>query len=109
MTLCDNPKTVEDLLVFTVRAMLTDFREIYHEIMLVNQAVSGKIGDEGSKGKTEVPEKKAVETALQAFEDGLVAVFVDGERYESLEDKLELSGEETITFVRLAMLAGRMW
>ena len=56
-----------------------------------------------------VSEKKAIETALQAFEDGLVAVFVDGTRYENTADALELTGDETVTFVKLTMLTGRLW
>lgn len=126
LVLNDNPKTVEDLIVFTVRATLTEFQNrgkksekleegdlrdviIFDDAELMNKASSGKIGFGLLKGKIKVPEKKALETALQAFEDGIVAVFIDGVRYENLQDKLELKGGETLTFVKLTMLAGRMW
>ena len=126
LVLNDNPKTVEDLIVFTVRATLTEFQSrgkksekleegdlrdiiIFDDAELMDKASSGKIGFGFLKGKIRVPEKKALETALQAFEDGIVAVFIDGVRYENLQDKLELKGGETLTFVKLAMLAGRMW
>ena len=61
------------------------------------------------KSEKTISEKQAVETTLQAFEDGLVAVFVDGKRYEELNEELHLIGNEVITFVKLTMLSGRMW
>lgn len=72
-------------------------------------AAEGKIGFGFLTGNTDVSEEEAVRNALEAFEDGLVAVFVDGQRYEGLQDRLHLQGGETVTFVRLTMLAGRMW
>jgi len=60
---------------------------------------------------------KSIETALLAYFDGLVCIFINDEiqdfRPEKVEDlkecKIELKENDTITFVRLAMLAGRMW
>ena len=54
-------------------------------------------------------EQTAVRTALQAFEDGLVAVFVDGERYTEKAQKVRLTPQSEATFVRLTFLAGRIW
>ena len=61
------------------------------------------------KNEKLISEEEAVKNVLQAFEDGLVAVFIDGNRYESLDNTILLTGKETITFVKLVMLTGRMW
>ncbi len=82
---------------------------IYTQDELEQKAAGGKIDFVFLKNNKKVSEKKAVETALQAFEDGLVAVFVDGTRYENTADALELTGNETVTFVKLTMLTGRLW
>ena len=56
-------------------------------------------------------EDKAVETALLAYEDGMVRMFINGEdiEYKKEGTPICLSEGDEITFVRLAMLAGRMW
>lgn len=120
------PKTVEELISYAVKATHTAHYEkaneieafengdlsqviIYTQDELEQKAAEGRIDFGFLKSDKKVSEKKAVQTAMQAFEDGLVAVFIDGQRYENATDKLELTGKETITFVRLTMLSGRMW
>lgn len=120
------PDTIEELIILTVKTTHGDFKrrvensdkleegelegfDILSPIMIEDKAASGKIGFGRIENKKVVSEKKAVETALQAFEDGIVAIFIDENRYENLQDKLSLTGDETVTFVKLAMLAGRMW
>lgn len=49
---------------------------------------------------------EAVGIALQAFEDGLYYVFVDGIQQNSLESEVYLSANSSVTFVRLVALAG---
>ncbi len=122
----DRPDTIGRLITQTVKATYArhyekadmiqafengDLREVivYSEEEIENKATSGKIDFGFLKNDKKTSEKKAVETALQAFCDGLVAVFIDGERYENIEDKISLTGEETITFVKLTMLTGRLW
>ena len=120
------PQTLEELLKFTVKATHSahvkktklieafeagDVSEviIYTQEQLEDQASTGKIAFGFLKSEKTVSEKQAIETALQAFEDGLVAVFIDGIRYEELQERLHLTGNEIITFVKLTMLSGRMW
>ena len=54
-------------------------------------------------------EEKAVENALQCFDDGMVALFADGVRYTEREEKIALKELSEVTFIRLTFLAGRMW
>jgi hypothetical protein len=69
-------------------------------------ASSGKV-DPGERDlKQEVNEDDAVGTALQAFEDGLYYVFVDGVQQTSLDSEIYLKTESKVTFIRLVALAG---
>lgn len=121
-----NPSTIRELLESMVKAThamhyakvgLSDAFEkgdlsqafILNEEDIENKAVSGKIDFGFLKNEKMISEEEAVNNALQAFEDGLAAVFIDGNRYENLDDTILLTGEETITFVKLVMLTGRMW
>ena len=69
---------------------------------------SGKIGDE-VHGDKKANLEKALDTAYLAFEDGLYCIFINDERTEKLDDSLNLKDGDILTFIRLTMLAGRMW
>ena len=71
-------------------------------------ARSGKIGDE-VHGDKKANLEKALDTAYLAFEDGLYCIFVNDEQTEKLEDNLALKDGDVLTFIKLTMLAGRMW
>jgi len=74
-----------------------------------NQAArSGKIGDE-VHGDKKANLEKALDTAYLAFEDGLYCIFINDEQTEKLDDSLNLKDGDILTFIRLTMLAGRMW
>lgn len=53
--------------------------------------------------------KTAQANALQSFEDGLFAVFVDETEIDSLDTKLTLSQDTIISLIRLTFLAGGYW
>ena len=53
-----------------------------------------------------VDEQVAVATALQAFEDGLYLVIIDGHEQRELDCEVYLTPESHITFLRLVMIAG---
>ena len=69
---------------------------------------SGKIGDE-VHGDKKANLEKALDTAYLAFEDGLYCIFINDEQTEKLDDSLNLKDGDILTFIRLTMLAGRMW
>ena len=52
----------------------------------------------------EVDEEQAVATAIQAFEDGLYLVVLDGEERKDLDRPVPLTDESRVAFVRLAMI-----
>jgi hypothetical protein len=47
----------------------------------------------------------AVAVALQAFEDGLYLVLIDGRRQRRLDAPVQLGADSTLTFLRLGVLA----
>ena len=69
---------------------------------------AGKIGDE-VHGDKKANLEKALDTAYLAFEDGLYCIFINDEQTEKLEDNLALKDGDVLTFIKLTMLAGRMW
>lgn len=60
---------------------------------------SGKIQDKDA----------AVKNALQCYEDGLFRIFINDEEAGEADESINLSENDTLTFIRLTMLAGRMW
>lgn len=59
-------------------------------------------------GKTEDP-YKAVINALQCYEDGIFRMFLNGNPLGELKQEINLNDGDTLTVVRLTMLAGRLW
>ncbi len=131
---CDYPDrqmTVEEFLAETVRQNVREYnaRKDAGEILrlfsneggqsgpsrrqfeehLENRAASGKVTYGDPMDARKADEEKAVENALQCFDDGLVALFADGVRYTDRKEMMALKEQSEVTFVRLTFLAGRMW
>ena len=85
-----------------------DILSIMTNEYIAEAARSGKIGDE-VHGDKKANLEKALDTAYLAFEDGLYCIFINDEQTEKLDDRLNLKDGDILTFIRLTMLAGRMW
>ena len=85
-----------------------DILSIMTNECIAEAARSGKIGDE-VHGDKKANLEKALDTAYLAFEDGLYCIFINDEQSEKLDDSLNLKDGDILTFIRLTMLAGRMW
>jgi hypothetical protein len=70
---------------------------------------TGKAGFGAIYNHNKVNLIKAQETAIQAFEDGLYAVFYGDDQLETLTEQIDLSQNKAITFIRLTFLAGSYW
>ena len=121
------PETAEELIEETVKIMLSAFKErqkksteenipdFLSEETIKSMAEIGKVAFGYIYNEKEQDEAKAIETAKLAFIDGMVRIFINGEEAEYKEENKEsgtpinLSEDDEVTFVRLAMLAGRMW
>jgi hypothetical protein len=107
--------TLRDLIARIVRAEVAAFRDRREERRLVRALSAGEIAEGVAKGKVdmggrdvdqEVDEDQAVAAALQAFEDGIYLVAVDGRDVRDLEQAVYLTPDSRVTFIRLALLAG---
>ena len=66
----------------------------------------GKIDPGGRDLQQEVVPEHAVATALQAFEDGMYVVILDGEERRELDRQVFLKDDSRVVFLRLTFLAG---
>lgn len=53
--------------------------------------------------------KEAMHTLLRDFEDGLYRVFINAHEVTRLDEAIHLRDDDEIVFLRLVMLAGRLW
>lgn len=122
----DKKMTVEEFLARTVRQNVREYNERKDRgtiLRLFSGAQEGETVEDVLKsgiqpGKVtygdpmddrKADEEKAVENALQCFDDGIVALFADGVRYRQRKELIPLKEQSEVTFVRLTFLAGRMW
>lgn len=111
---------------FTVRELITELTksgvETYNEKLeqpellkcltreeVDSKAQSGKISFGAIYGERRADLAHAVDNAIQCFEDGIYRIFLNDRPLEVLEETLSVTEQDTFTFVRLTMLAGRLW
>lgn len=73
------------------------------------QSETGKVSFGRLWSDQKADKAKAVQTAIQAFADGLVRVLMDEAELTELDEPLSVHEGAVFTFVRLTFLAGRMW
>ena len=114
--------TLRDLLARVVAAEVAAFRKRQERRRLVSVLSPLQIERGVEKGKVDpsgpdpagerrpdaagVDEDDAVATALQAFEDGLYLVILDGVEHRELDAQVYLQPDSRLTFIRLTFLAG---
>lgn len=113
-----HPSTVRELILAAVSAGVQEYNQRMESSGILSYLTKEEIDDRAQAGKVSFGvnygEKKAElikaqENAIQCFEDGIYRIFLDDEPLEALDDKIHITGESIFTFVRLTMLAGRMW
>jgi hypothetical protein len=70
---------------------------------------TGKVGFGAIYNHKKVNLVKAQETALQAFENGMYAIFYGDDQLETLHQEINLEENKPLTFIRLTFLAGSYW
>ncbi len=107
--------TLRHLITRIVQAEVAAFRERQEQRRLTRFLTQEQIEQAAARGKVEmggsdldqpVDTGEAVRTALQAFEDGIYLVIVDGEQQMSLDAPVHVQDHSRISFIRLVMLAG---
>lgn len=112
------PSTTAELIIAIVIRQVQEYNERLEQSDLLKylteeeikkKSVSGKISFQVNYNGMAANAQKAVYNALQSFEDGIFRVFLNDRELESLNDAICLKEEDTLTFIRLTMLAGRIW
>jgi hypothetical protein len=116
-----SPFLLRDLIAYIVHSEILAYRQRQQERRLLRVLGPQEIADAASSGKIvmggasdipparsehDIDEQAAVVTALQAFDDGLYFVFLNGIQQQSLEDEILLRPRSTVTFIRLVALVG---
>lgn len=113
-----HPKTVRELIEAVTAACVRQYNQRMVESDLLrcltkdeidDRAAAGKVGFGVNYGEKKADSAQALENALQSFEDGIYRIFLDDRALETLDEKIQLTEDSSLTFVRLTMLAGRMW
>lgn len=111
-------KNVRELIIAVTAACVRQYNQRMEEPDLLrcltkdeidSMATAGKVGFGVNYGEKKADSDKAVENALQSFEDGIYRIFLDDRALETLDEEIQLTKDSCLTFVRLTMLAGRMW
>lgn len=112
------PGTVRELILAVTQTGVREYNERMESSELLryltkeeieDQAQAGKIAFGVNYGEKKAQLSEAQENAIQCFEDGIYRIFMDEEPLEDLETEISITEENVFTFVRLTMLAGRMW
>lgn len=112
------PATVRELILAVVQAGVEEYNRRMEDSELLacltreeiqEKARAGKVGFGVNYGERKAELSAAQENALQCFEDGIYRIFQDGEPLKELEKPVMIKEDSIFTFVRLTMLAGRMW
>lgn len=97
---------IEEVNAFKQRQAERKLARIMSEAEIEQSAAKGKI-DPGERDlKQNIQTEDAIGAAVQAFEDGLYYVFIDGVQQTNLDSEIYLKAESKVTFVRLVALSG---
>jgi len=117
-TLPDDITTLRQLIETVVRQEVEKYNNRGIDNMLVPFLTESEISDQSTAGKIgfgriysdkKADSKKAVETALQGFEDGLFRIIIGDVEATELDEPLTIHENDILTFIRLTFLAGRLW
>lgn len=111
------PSTVRELIAAAVHTCISEYNDRVKNCKascLSDDEISkmseiGKIAFGINYGGKKADEAKALEAALSAYEDGLYRIFIGENEAGGLDDRLTLFENQSVTFIRLTMLSGRMW
>lgn len=85
----------------------TPHNPLRNYIDLLTETGNAKFGNIYNESKADV--EKAIENALICFEDGIIAVFQGEEQINALSQEIDLTKDNSFTFLRLTFLVGSYW
>jgi len=74
-----------------------------------DQSIAGKVQFGRIYSDKKADPQKAIDTTLQGFEDGLFRVMINHAEAETLDAPIAIKDGDTLTFIRLTFLTGRLW
>lgn len=110
--------TVRELIISAVHTCVDEYNlrcesskllEVLSPEMIEDRAQLGKVSFGVNYGGKQAEYQRAAAQALEAFEDGIVVIFAGDKQLTSLDEAVSLNQVESLTFIKLTMLAGRMW
>ena len=114
----NTPRTFRELIEESVKSCISAYKERannaknpapFTDEQLDGMREIGKFAFGVHYNENAINEKKAIQTAIDAVNDGLVRVFKGNDEMTDLDAEIEISEGDVFTFVRLTMLSGRMW
>lgn len=117
-TLPDGIESLRQLLTAVVQIEVDNYNRKETELQLIPFLTQSELDDQSKAGKVSFGRiysdkkanlQKAVQNALQCWEDGLVRVFMNDEELTELDTPIEIPDQAVFTFMRLTFLAGSMW
>lgn len=119
------PETVGELIEATVRSVVSAYNcrasaapedmdsdtggAVMDNRRLADLAESGRVAFGIVYNRRQQDLDKAVDNALQCYDDGLFRVFLNGQPLDGRDTSIKLKDGDTLTVVRLTLLAGRLW
>ena len=79
------------------------------ELALSEEVVKGSVKFNEQYNQKLANSQRALETVIQAFEDGLIAFFLRDVQLEDLDEVVHVNDGDSITIIRLTFLAGSSW
>ena len=117
-TLSEPVNTLRQLIQVMVRKEVSTYNKKGLENMLIpflteeqikNQKTVGKVSFGRLYSDKKADPDKAIEVAIQGFEDGLFKVLLEEQELTELDAPIHIYEGANLTFIRLTFLAGRMW
>lgn len=113
-TIATLQELVEELIIQNVKAALASHEQGNIISFLTakdteNQLATGKVGFQDMYGKQETDMEMALKEAESAFKDGLYRVFINDIEVMEYKETIKLAENDNLVFMRLTMLAGRLW
>lgn len=117
-TLPDGISSLRQLLTAVVQKEVESYNSKETKMQLIPFLTHQELDDQAKVGKVsfgriysdkKATPQKAIENALQCWEDGLVRIFMNEEELTQLDAPLMIPNGAVFTFMRLTFLAGSMW
>ncbi|WP_312476606.1 hypothetical protein [Neobacillus sp.] len=116
--LTKQPETIGELISELVSINVRAFNERQEDIPfgqfftkeeMIQSGAAGKVDFAVVYNEHKANEEDAIKTAIQAFQDGFFKVFIKDVEQGVESPSIQLNDGDHLVFIKLTMLAGRMW